>query len=63
MWLESEYSLYFQAVMETHAEPGSLSLYVHYGPGRQKDANILVESDVVITTYGILTSEYSLEVG
>ncbi|XP_044482430.1 DNA repair protein RAD5A isoform X2 [Mangifera indica] len=51
----------WKAEIETHAEPGSLSLYVHYGPGRQKDANILVESDVVITTYGILTSEYSLE--
>lgn len=63
IWLESEYSLYYQAEIETHAEPGSLSLYAHYGKGRQKDANILAESDVVITTYGVLTSEFSSEVG
>lgn len=43
-------------------EPGSLSVYVHYGQSRPKDANLLAQSDVVITTYGVLSSEYSLEV-
>ncbi|XP_031283471.1 DNA repair protein RAD5A isoform X2 [Pistacia vera] len=51
----------WKAEIETHAKPGSLSLYVHYGPGRHKDANILAESDVVITTYGVLTSDFSSE--
>lgn len=42
--------------------PGSLSLYVHYGQSRPKDAKSLAQSDVVITTYGILSSEFSSEV-
>lgn len=42
--------------------PGSLSLYVHYGQSRPKDAKSLSQSDVVITTYGILASEFSSEV-
>lgn len=43
-------------------QPGSLSLYVHYGQNRPKDAKTLAQSDVVITTYGVLTSEFSSEV-
>lgn len=42
--------------------PGSLSLYIHYGQSRPKDAKSLAQSDVVITTYGILASEFSSEV-
>jgi SNF2 family DNA or RNA helicase len=42
--------------------PGSLSLYVHYGQSRPKDAKSLAQCDVVITTYGILASEFSSEV-
>lgn len=42
--------------------PGSLSLYVHYGQSRPKDAKSLAQNDVVITTYGILASEFSSEV-
>lgn len=45
-----------------HAQPGSLSLYVHYGQSRLKDANFLAHSKVVITTYGVLASEFSAEV-
>ncbi|KAK1435105.1 hypothetical protein QVD17_00865 [Tagetes erecta] len=47
--------------IETHAEPGSLSIYVHYGQSRPKDAKILAQSDVVLTTYGVVASEYSSE--
>lgn len=54
--------LYCQAEIETHAKPGSLSVYVHYGQSRPKDAKNLAQSDVVITTYGVLASEYSAEV-
>ncbi|KAA8550241.1 hypothetical protein F0562_001925 [Nyssa sinensis] len=51
----------WKAEIETHARPGSLSLYVHYGQSRPKDAKILAQSDVVITTYGVLASEFSTE--
>ncbi|KAK4441254.1 DNA repair protein A [Sesamum alatum] len=47
--------------IETHSEPGALSLYVHYGQNRSKDAKILVQTDVVLTTYGVLASEFSTE--
>ncbi|KAK8545016.1 hypothetical protein V6N13_066330 [Hibiscus sabdariffa] len=51
----------WKAEIETHAKPGSLSLYVHYGQSRPKDAKILAQNDVVITTYGVLASEFSAE--
>ncbi|XP_028097411.1 DNA repair protein RAD5A isoform X1 [Camellia sinensis] len=51
----------WKAEIETHAQPGSLSLYVHYGQSRPKDAKILAQSDVVLTTYGVLSSEFSTE--
>ncbi|KAI3706455.1 hypothetical protein L6452_24209 [Arctium lappa] len=51
----------WKAEIETHAEPGSLSIYVHYGQSRPKDAKILAQSDVVLTTYGVVASEFSSE--
>lgn len=51
----------WKAEIETHVQPGSLSFYVHYGQSRPKDAKILAQSDVVITTYGVLASEFSTE--
>jgi hypothetical protein len=51
-----------QAELEIHAQPGSLSVYVHYGQNRVKDANFLAQSNVVITTYGVLASDFSAEV-
>lgn len=51
----------WKAEIETHVHPGSLSLYVHHGQSRPKDAKSLAQSDVVITTYGILSSEFSSE--
>ncbi|KAH7561169.1 hypothetical protein JRO89_XS10G0183700 [Xanthoceras sorbifolium] len=51
----------WKAEIETHAQQGSLSVLVHYGQSRQKDADLLAQSDVVITTYGILASEFSSE--
>ncbi|KAF1886837.1 hypothetical protein Lal_00046075 [Lupinus albus] len=47
--------------IETHVQPGCLSIYVHYGQSRPKDAKSLTQSDVVITTYGVLSSEFSSE--
>ena len=51
-----------QAEIETHAQPGSLSVYVHYGQSRVEGANFLAQSNVVITTYGVLASDFSAEV-
>ncbi|KAL5974544.1 hypothetical protein ACLOJK_031210 [Asimina triloba] len=51
----------WKAEIETHAQPGSLSLYVHYGQNRPKDAKLLAQYDVVLTTYGVLASEFSAE--
>ncbi|CAA6663709.1 unnamed protein product [Spirodela intermedia] len=39
----------------------SLSIYVHYGQSRPKDAKLLAQYDVVLTTYGVLSSEFSAE--
>ncbi|KAF8403208.1 hypothetical protein HHK36_011307 [Tetracentron sinense] len=51
----------WKAEIETYAQPGSLSLYVHYGQSRPKDAKLLAQNDVVLTTYGVLASEFSVE--
>ncbi|XP_045804293.1 DNA repair protein RAD5A-like isoform X1 [Trifolium pratense] len=51
----------WKAEIETHVHPGSLSLYVHYGQSRPKDAKSLAQCDVVITTYGTMASEFSSE--
>lgn len=58
----SEHLVCCQAEIENHAQPGSLSLYVHYGQSRVKDAKLLAQNNVVITTYGVLASEFSAEV-
>lgn len=51
-----------QDEIETHVLPGSLGIYIHYGQSRPKDAKLLAQSDVVLTTYGVLASEFSAEV-
>lgn len=45
-----------------HACPGTLSFYLHYGQSRSKDPKFIAQSDVVLTTYGVLASEFSSEV-
>ncbi|XP_031491213.1 DNA repair protein RAD5A isoform X2 [Nymphaea colorata] len=51
----------WKAEIETHAQTGSLSLFVHYGQTRPKDAKFLAQYDVVLTTYGVLSSEFFAE--
>ncbi|KAJ8640061.1 hypothetical protein MRB53_016755 [Persea americana] len=51
----------WKAEIETHAQPGSLSVYVHYGQSRLKEAKLLAQNDIVLTTYGVLASEFSAE--
>lgn len=42
-----------------HVQPGSMNAYVHHGPNREKNPYNLTKYEVVITTYGVLTSEFS----
>uniref|UniRef100_A0A0E0NFR3 Uncharacterized protein n=1 Tax=Oryza rufipogon TaxID=4529 RepID=A0A0E0NFR3_ORYRU len=51
----------WKAEIEAHATPGSVSIYVHYGQNRPKEANLIGQSDIVLTTYGVLSSEFSNE--
>ncbi|XP_042463169.1 DNA repair protein RAD5A-like [Zingiber officinale] len=51
----------WKAEFETHTKPGSLNVYVHYGQNRTKDTKVLAQNDVVLTTYGVLASEFSTE--
>nr|GLL43163.1 putative DNA repair protein [Ipomoea trifida] len=51
----------WKAEIEMHACPGTLSLYLHYGQSRSKDPKFIAQSDVVLTTYGVLASEFSSE--
>nr|DAD27042.1 TPA_asm: hypothetical protein HUJ06_028510 [Nelumbo nucifera] len=44
--------------IETHLEPKSLSIFVHYGGDRTNDPKVLSGYDVVLTTYGVLTATY-----
>ncbi|XP_057957622.1 DNA repair protein RAD5B isoform X2 [Malania oleifera] len=44
--------------LETHSEPESLSIFVHYGGYRTNDPKVMAEHDVVLTTYGVLTAAY-----
>ncbi|KAL0414353.1 UNVERIFIED_CONTAM: DNA repair protein B [Sesamum radiatum] len=44
--------------LETHSKPDSISVFVHYGGDRANDPKVIAEHDVVLTTYGVLTSAY-----
>ena len=42
-----------------HATPGTLNYTVFHGPNREKNPFKLLKYDIVITTYGIVASEFS----
>ncbi|KAK9137754.1 hypothetical protein Sjap_008348 [Stephania japonica] len=44
--------------LETHSHPGSLQVFVQYGVDRTSNPDEISQYDVVLTTYGVLTSEY-----
>ncbi|RVW58001.1 DNA repair protein RAD5B [Vitis vinifera] len=44
--------------LETHSKPESISIFIHYGGDRTNDPKVISEHDVVLTTYGVLTSAY-----
>lgn len=45
--------------IKQHIRPGGLSYHIYHGPHRIKDLNQLVTYDLVITTYGSVSSELS----
>ncbi|KAF4349866.1 hypothetical protein F8388_021766 [Cannabis sativa] len=47
--------------LETHSEADSISIFVHYGGGRSTNPKLLAEHDVVLTTYGVLSSAYKYD--
>lgn len=42
-----------------HVHPESMKFYVHHGSNREKDAFKMTSYDMVITTYGVVASEFS----
>ncbi|RKP06182.1 SNF2 family N-terminal domain-containing protein, partial [Thamnocephalis sphaerospora] len=45
--------------IEAHVVPGTLSLHIHHGTGRLANAHALAQHDIVITTYNLMSLEYS----
>jgi DNA repair protein RAD5 len=39
-----------------------VNIYVHYGQSRPKEANFIGQNEIVLTTYGVVASEFSTEV-
>ncbi|KAJ3224177.1 hypothetical protein HDU78_011071 [Chytriomyces hyalinus] len=46
----------WKSEIETKTRPGHLSVYLHHGTKRTKDPTKLMQYDVVLTTYGLVTS-------
>ncbi|KAL5212909.1 hypothetical protein ABZP36_023756 [Zizania latifolia] len=51
----------WKAEIEAHTTSGAVSIYVHYGQNRPKEASLISQSDIVLTTYGVVASEFSNE--
>ena len=47
-----------QDELETPSKPETISIFVHYGGDIINDPKPRAEHDVVVTTYGVLTSTY-----
>ncbi|CAN0887295.1 DNA repair protein RAD5B [Linum grandiflorum] len=47
--------------LETHAKPGSLSVFVHYGGERMQNSMLISGYDVILTTFGVLMTAYKQE--
>uniref|UniRef100_A0A8C7PY90 Transcription termination factor 2 n=1 Tax=Oncorhynchus mykiss TaxID=8022 RepID=A0A8C7PY90_ONCMY len=43
--------------IERHVKSSRLSIYLYHGPNRQKNAKVLAEHDVVVTTYSLVSKE------
>lgn len=49
--------------IKQHIRPGAISYHIYHGPHRVKDLDQLVKYDLVITTYGSVSSELSARSG
>ncbi|KAI4190655.1 MAG: hypothetical protein L6R41_000666 [Letrouitia leprolyta] len=45
--------------IKTHIKPGALSYYIYHGSNRNKNIKMLSSFNIIITTYQIISSEYS----
>ncbi|XP_019736465.1 transcription termination factor 2 isoform X2 [Hippocampus comes] len=43
--------------IERHVKAGRLSVYLYHGPDRNKNARVLAQHDVVVTTYALVSRE------
>lgn len=48
-----------QSEFETHVAGDSLSVYAYYGQDRVRERKALLEHDIVLTTYGVVASEFN----
>lgn len=51
----------WKAEIEAHTKPNTMNIYVHYGQSRPKEASFIGQNDIVLTTYGVVASEFSTE--
>ncbi|XP_058078009.1 DNA repair protein RAD5B isoform X2 [Magnolia sinica] len=49
--------------LEAHSAPGALSVFVYYSGDRTNDPTVISKHDVVLTTYGVLSSSYKCDFG
>uniref|UniRef100_A0A4W5RZJ6 Transcription termination factor 2 n=1 Tax=Hucho hucho TaxID=62062 RepID=A0A4W5RZJ6_9TELE len=47
--------------IERHVKSSRLSIYLYHGPNRQKNAKVLAEHDVVVTTYSLVSKEIPVQ--
>ncbi|ORX75417.1 hypothetical protein BCR32DRAFT_271920 [Anaeromyces robustus] len=47
--------------INTHVRTGALKVYIHHGSNRLQDPSIMVNYDIVISTYNVLALEYNKE--
>ncbi|KAG0595364.1 hypothetical protein M758_UG160800 [Ceratodon purpureus] len=49
----------WKSEFETHVAGDSLSVYAYYGQDRVRERKALLEHDIVLTTYGVVASEFN----
>ncbi|XP_030643449.1 transcription termination factor 2 [Chanos chanos] len=47
--------------IEKHVKSSRLSVYLYHGPNRQRNASVLAEHDVVVTTYSLVSKEIPVQ--
>ncbi|KAJ8013108.1 hypothetical protein DPEC_G00049860 [Dallia pectoralis] len=47
--------------IERHVKSSRLTIYLYHGPNRQRNAKVLAEHDVVVTTYSLVSKEVPVQ--